>query len=110
MIGIKLGAFLGYNVITELIHLYLNVLARYTCVRVCVCARARVFFFTPEPTTKRRMSLARRGAAGALEALGADGGRGGGAGGALMAMGAAVLAAGGVHPIVPLAFIGIAIT
>jgi len=65
---------------------------------------------TPEPSTKRRMSLAECGAAGALQALGADGGPGGRAGRALMALSAAVLTANGVPPIAKLAFVGIVIT
>jgi hypothetical protein len=71
----------------------------YTC--VCV---------TPEPSTKHRMSLERRDAAGALLSLGQDDGPGGGAAGALMAMCAGVLASSGVHPVAKLAFVAIAIT
>jgi len=55
------------------------------------------------------MSLVRRGESGALQALGADGGNGGGAAGALMTLGAAVVAASGVHSTVKFAFLGIAI-
>jgi hypothetical protein len=65
---------------------------------------------TPEPSTKRRMSLAERGAAGALQTLCADGGPGGSAGRSLMAMSAAVLTTSGVPPIAKLVFVGIVIT
>ena len=72
---------------------------------VCVCV-------TPEPSTKRRMSLARRGAAEALMALAADDGPGGRAGGALMGLAGAgaVVASSNVPLIAKLVFIGFAIT
>jgi hypothetical protein len=65
---------------------------------------------TPEPSTKRRMSLVERGAAGALQALGADSGPGGRASSALMTMSATILTASGVPPIGKLLFVGIVIT
>jgi len=55
-------------------------------------------------------ALVPRGAAAALQALGADGGPGGGAGNALMAMCAAVVTTSGVHPVAKFFLVGIAIT
>ena len=80
---------------------------------------------TPESSTKRRMSLGRRGAAGALQALGAgaqqgaagalqalgaDDGPGGGAGRALMVLCAGTLAARGFALAANLVVIGYVIT
>jgi hypothetical protein len=64
---------------------------------------------TPEPSTKRRMPLAQRGAAGALQALAADDGPVGGAARALITC-EAILSSSGIDPIVKLAFIAIVIT
>jgi hypothetical protein len=63
-----------------------------------------------ESSTKRRMAVAPRGTAEALQELGAGDGPGGGAAKALMTLCAGAVASPGVHPYVKLAFIAVAIT